>query len=197
MSRPDLMKLEIILPIASVLVINTVRIKELLTRRGTIPGYVKESLTLKLFILAGTLMPLCSIAEFFLLGYVLSWPTFILGWLIALISFSIRWSAIRALGKFWSLNVEIRESHEFVQSGPFRWMRHPAYFSIILELVSAGLILNAKFSFLVGFLLFAPSLWLRIRLEEQALVEKFGARYQQYIKDTPALVPYKWPRTNP
>ena len=193
MSRPDLMKPEIILPIASVLLISTLRIREVLTRRDTIRGDVKESLTLKLFILAGSLMSLCSMAEFLLLGYTLIWPTFILGVLAAVGSFGIRWSAIRALGKFWSLNVEIREQHEFVKSGPFRWMRHPAYFSMILELLCIGLILNAKYSFLLGAALFVPALFLRVKIEEHSMVEKFGSAYRSYQQQVPALIPYKWP----
>ena len=57
--------------------------------------------------------------------------------------FRLRWAAIAALGKFWSLHVEMRENHEFVQSGPFRFMRHPTYFSMILETAALGLICSA------------------------------------------------------
>ena len=106
----------------------------------------------------------------------------------------IRRQAIAALGKFWSLHVEIRESHRFVQAGPFRWMRHPTYFSMILELASIGLILNSPWTFLVVNLIFVPTLLLRLRLEEAALVEKFGETYRTYQRTTPALFPYRFPR---
>ena len=62
---------------------------------------------------------------------------------MAVFSFWLRARAIAALGRFWSLHVEIRENHEFVKTGPFRWMRHPVYFSMILELASICLILHA------------------------------------------------------
>jgi|SRR5580698_6997720 protein-S-isoprenylcysteine O-methyltransferase Ste14 len=189
------MKMEVWLPIASVLVIYLARMVELKTKRNTIPGPVRENLTLRLFMLAGTLMLLGSITEFLLRRSTLLWPTFIAGWLCALLSFGIRRKAIAALGRFWSLHVEIRENHQFVQSGPFRWVRHPTYFSMILELVCAGLILNAYVSLIVAALVFIPALLMRLKLEETALVEKFGPAYQDYQRQTPAIFPYKWPAT--
>ncbi len=81
-----------------------------------------------------------SIAEYVLRGGGFSWIAFVAGLICAVASFKLRWAAIAALGKFWSLHVEMRENHEFVQSGPFRWVRHPVYFSMILELLANGLL---------------------------------------------------------
>jgi protein-S-isoprenylcysteine O-methyltransferase Ste14 len=186
-------KIEVVLPIASVLVIYLARMVELKAKRNTIRGPVKENLTLRLFMLAGTFMLVGAITEFLLRHSALWWPTYVAGIACAIASFAIRRRAIAALGKFWSLHVEIRESHEFVRSGPFRWVRHPTYFSMILELASIGLILNAYFSFIVAAAIFIPTLLLRLKLEETALVEKFGATYQTYQRETPAILPYKWP----
>jgi len=181
-------------PMASVVVIFTARLKELATKRDTIPGPIKEHWTLRLFVLAGLLMLASSLTEFLWRSERLRWPTFVAGWMCALVSFVIRWRAITALGKFWSLHVEIREDHQFVRSGPFRWVRHPTYLSMILELVTAPLILNAYYSLWVIPLLFLPVLWMRLRIEEAALVEKFGEEYRRYQQTTPAIIPYKWSR---
>jgi len=183
-----------VLPIASALIIFLARLAELATKRKTVAGPVKENLTFRLFMLAGVLMVAGSLTEFILGGQNISWPEFVAGWLCAFGSFFIRRRAIAALGKFWSLHVEIRESHEFVQSGPFRWMRHPTYFSMILELLAGGLILNAHYSLLIIPFIFFPALWLRLKLEETALIEKFGEAYHVYQKTTPAIFPYRWPR---
>ncbi len=197
MILPDLvMKIDVLAPIASVLLIYLARVVELRTKRTTISGPIKETLTLRLFMLAGALMLIGSVVEFLLRHSSLFWPTFIAGWLCALFSFSIRRRAIAALGKFWSLHVEIRDNHQFVRSGPFRWVRHPTYFSMVLELVCAGLILNAWFSLCLAALIFVPALLVRLKLEETALVEKFGAAYQAYQRETPAIFPYKWPTTH-
>jgi protein-S-isoprenylcysteine O-methyltransferase len=184
-----------LLPIVSVLVIFAVRMVELGTKRNTIAGKIRENLTLRLFLLAGFLMLGGGIAEFVLKGQHISWPMFVAGWVIALFSLAIRRSAIAALGRFWSLHVEIRENHQLVKDGPFRFMRHPTYFSMILELLSAGVILGAVYTVAVVFLVFIPALYLRLKLEEFALVEKFGDAYKNYQRTTPAIFPYKWPVT--
>src|SRR5262245_16885172 len=181
------------LPIASVGAIVLARLTELRTKRDTIRGFVRENLTLRLFILIGTLVCAGGIVEFLLRQERLRWGPYVLGMLCGGLSVWVRRKAIAALGRFWSLHVEIRPNHEFVQSGPFRWMRHPTYFSMILELLAIGLILNAVVALVVGLALFAPILCWRINLEEAALVEKFGERYRQYLRTTPALLPYKWP----
>ena len=58
----------------------------------------------------------------------------------------IRVMAIRALGRFWSLHVEIREPHQFVQDGPYRIVRHPVYSSFVIEHIAIPLVGNAWWS---------------------------------------------------
>lgn len=181
-----------ILPLVSVVAIYLVRLKEIGTKRDLIAGKIHENLTLRLFLLAGTVIFFGSITEFILLRPSLRWGPFIAGWVCGIVSFAIRRKAIAALGRFWSLHVEIRDNHEFVQSGPFRFVRHPAYFSMILELLALTLICNAFYTLLLIPLFFVPVLIMRIRIEEVALVEKFGDAYRTYQRTRPALVPWKW-----
>jgi len=185
----------VVIPLASVLAIYGGRLIELAAKRQTVPGKVRETVTLRLFMLVGTLMAVGSIGEFLLLGKRLQWGTFAAGAVLAVASFWIRRRAIASLGRFWSLHVEIRENHQFVRSGPFQWVRHPTYFSMILELLALGLVTNAWFALLVVFLLFPPILAYRVKLEESALTEKFGDAYRDYQRTTPALIPYKWLRS--
>ncbi len=179
------------LAVLSVLGIYLVRMVELRAKRDTIPGQVRETRTLTWFVATGTLMLVGAMGEFFWRKPEWNTVTFVLGWACGLGSFALRRSAIAALGKFWSLHVEIRESHQFVQAGPFRWMRHPTYFSMILELLSAAFILQAPLTLAVVMLLFVPALVERVRLEETALVEKFGDAYRAYQRSTPAVIPWK------
>jgi protein-S-isoprenylcysteine O-methyltransferase Ste14 len=183
------------LPVVSVAVVYIGRLMELRTRRDTIAGPVSETLTLRLFKLAGTLLVVGSLTEYFWRGRQLEPISYGLGCACAIASFAIRRRAIAALGKFWSLHIEIRENHQFVRSGPFRWMRHPTYFSMILELLVGALMLNVYWPLLAVSALFIPTLFMRIRLEEAALVDKFGPAYQEYQRTTPALFPYKGPQS--
>jgi protein-S-isoprenylcysteine O-methyltransferase Ste14 len=102
----------------------------------------------------------------------------------------IRIRAIRALGRFWSLHVEIRAQHDFVRDGPYRYVRHPAYLSFILEHVAVPLVGNAWWSLAVALLVYVPLIVLRIRMEETALVGRFGDAYRTYQRQAGAL----WPR---
>jgi protein-S-isoprenylcysteine O-methyltransferase Ste14 len=181
------------LPILSVVVVYAGRILELRTKRNTVPGSTRETVTLRLFVLAGTLMLVGSLTEYWLRGERLRLWTFVTGWGCAAASFALRRRAIAALGRFWSLHVEIRENHELVKAGPFRWVRHPTYLSMILELLCGGLMLNSWYSLLGVSLLFVPTLIARIHIEESALVSKFGEAYERYQQTTPALFPYKLP----
>ncbi|MEP6668516.1 MAG: isoprenylcysteine carboxylmethyltransferase family protein [Chthoniobacter sp.] len=182
------------LPLLVIAIVYVVRIAEVNRKRATVAGKVQENLTLRLFLLIGTVMTVGSVAEFVIINrFTYSYAALAAGILCAIVSFKLRWAAIAALGKFWSLHVEIRENHEFVQSGPFRFLRHPTYFSMILELASFGLICSAWWMLLIIPIVFLPALVLRLRLEEPALVEKFGDTYREYQRRVPMLIPYKWP----
>lgn len=179
------------LPLVLVLTIILERVRELRTDRQTIPGVREDSLSLRLFLLSGIVGTYGCIAEYVWRGIRPSWPLILLGVVIIIASFVIRRRAIAALGKFWSLHVEMREGHEFVRNGPFRLMRHPVYFSMILELLGLALILNAWGCFAIAMGIFIPTLIRRLRREESALLRQFGAAYEQYQRTTPLLIPWR------
>ena len=162
---------------------------EVSTKREVIRGKRRENTTFRLFMACGILVFAGGIAEFILRGSVVHWPLFALGIAVSLASFVIRRSAIRALGKFWSLHVEMREGHEFVTTGPFAYARHPVYFSMILELLGIGLIVSAWITLAVVFAIFIPTMIARVRIEERALLETFGSAYRTYMQTTPAIFP--------
>lgn len=180
------------LPIVLVLTILLERMRELRTNRQTIPGVRKETLSFKLFLLCGIVVTFGCIAEYGWRGMRPNWPLMLAGGVIVIASFVIRRRAIAALGQFWSMHVEVREGHRFVHEGPFRLVRHPVYLSMLLELFSITLVCGAFLTMTLIPLAFVPILLLRLRLEETALMEKFGQAYQEYRRSTPALFPWKW-----
>jgi len=177
------------LPIAIVLLVYAARMKEVATKRDVIQGPVQEKLTFRLFMISGLIVLVGGIAEYIWRGLVPNWWLVGVGVVLAVASFAIRRAAIAALGKFWSLHVEMRDNHEFVTSGPFKYVRHPTYFSMILELASGVLICGAWFAGFIGLLFFIPGMRLRLKLEEKALEDKFGSSYLEYSKKVPAIIP--------
>ena len=184
------------LPIILTIAASGARILEMKRKRDVTAGKVQENFTFQLFVIVGAIMAAGSIAEYVIRGGGFSWIALGAGIFCSIASFKLRWAAIAALGKFWSLHVEIRDNHEFVQSGPFRFVRHPTYFSMILELMSFPLFCGAWFMLILIPVAYIPALMLRLRLEEPAMVNKFGDAYRDYQRRVPMLIPYKWPSTH-
>ena len=95
----------------------------------------------------------------------------------------------KALGKMWSVSLDIREKHRLVTTGIYRRLRHPMYSAFwTMALTQALLIPNwvAGPAGLVGFgILFAA----RIGPEERMMEEAFGAEYRAYRARTARIIP--------
>ncbi len=130
-----------------------------------------------------------TIAEFFLVKRPYNPVVAALGVVLFVGANVVRVRAIRTLGRFWSLHVEIREEQRFVREDVFRYVRHPAYFSFVVEAIAVPLVGNAWWSLAVAVVLYLPMIVLRLRREEVALVDKFGDRYTAYQHEVGALVP--------
>lgn len=101
-----------------------------------------------------------------------------------------RFIIIRSLGKYFTVDVTIKEGHKIKKEGFYKYLRHPSYAFSLLTSLGLGLYLNnwlsLIFAFVPPFLAFAY----RIKIEEQALVEQFGEEYIQYRKNTKKLIPF-------
>jgi protein-S-isoprenylcysteine O-methyltransferase Ste14 len=131
----------------------------------------------------------CTLTEFLLLRHhVIVWIS-ITAALVHWTAMIFRLSAIRRLGKFWSLQVEIRQEHLLVREGAYRFVRHPAYSAIIVEVLMIPVVANAWWSLTLAAVTLVPLLLMRIRTEERAMVEKFGDSYREYQREVGALFP--------
>lgn len=183
-----------LIPVLAALTIWAERMREVARKRDVVVGKPQEKITFNLFMVCGLLIVFGGIAELLVYRSHFHWETFVAGILLAVASFIIRRRAIAALGKFWSLHVEMRETHEFVRNGPFAWVRHPVYFSMILEILAAAIILHAWLTLMIVTLIFVPTLRYRLKLEEAALAAQFGVAFDNYRRTTPMLFPFRWPR---
>lgn len=102
--------------------------------------------------------------------------------------FLLAWWSRRHLGRNWSTRVRIAEEHELIRSGPYRLVRHPIY-TAMLGMALGTTIVSGQYHSLLGFLIIAIAYWRKIRIEEAALREAFGAEYDEYRRESWALVP--------
>jgi methyltransferase len=123
---------------------------------------------LPMIIVLHTLFPLALVAEVLLLGVRPGALTPLWAGLFVAAQ-GLRWTAMRALGERWSTRVLVLPGVPLVRHGPYRWLRHPNYLAVVIELLAAPLVFGAwrtAAAFSAANLL---ALWVRIRCEERAL----------------------------
>jgi protein-S-isoprenylcysteine O-methyltransferase Ste14 len=98
---------------------------------------------------------------------------------------------MRTLGKYYSVHIVVNECHKLIRSGPYKYVRHPAYLAHIMGIVGISLMLNAFWILIIASVLDLIPVMVRVRLEEKELVKKFGEEYLAYRKETWALMPFK------
>ncbi len=112
------------------------------------------------------------------------------GFLIGVYGMWLFYRVHKILGDNWSPVLEIRKEHELIVAGPYAYVRHPMYSSMLLWSVS--------FSLLTANWFYAGCLWtgvfillfFRVPDEENLMYEQFGAQYLEYKEKTRRLIPY-------
>ncbi|MGH8838366.1 MAG: isoprenylcysteine carboxyl methyltransferase family protein [Jiangellaceae bacterium] len=95
-----------------------------------------------------------------------------LGWpMLALVvaSQALRWWCVATLGHQWNTRVIVVPGLPLVSAGPYRWLRHPNYVAVVVEVVALPLVHTAWVTALVFTLANAAVLAVRIPVEERAL----------------------------
>jgi protein-S-isoprenylcysteine O-methyltransferase Ste14 len=119
-----------------------------------------------------------------------AWPVQAwLGLLVAAVSLLMFQLTHQALGRNWSVSLDVREDHRLITDGVYRSVRHPMYSAFWLWAVAQALLLPnwvAGFSGIVGFgILFFG----RVDREERMMLETFGDEYREYMSRTWRVIP--------
>lgn len=116
----------------------------------------------------------------------------IVGLIFLIGGIGLRIYAIKVLGRFFTAAVEIQDSHDLIQTGPYAFIRHPSYTGAFMAFIGSGLFLEAWVGTLIAFISMSIAYWYRIKNEEIALTEKFGKTYESYQNRTHKLIPFIW-----
>ena len=103
----------------------------------------------------------------------------------ALSAQALRYWAISTLGDRWNVRVIVLPGAPPVVAGPYRWVRHPNYVAVVVEMVCVPLAGGAWLTALAFSLANAVLLLVRIRAEEAAL----GRAYVDAFAATPRFIP--------
>jgi protein-S-isoprenylcysteine O-methyltransferase Ste14 len=97
--------------------------------------------------------------------------------------------ARRTLGRNWSDLVVIKKEHALVQTGPYRWVRHPIYAGGFAGIVGSAITVGEVRSALVVAFVFL-GLLSKARSEEALLASAFPQDFPAYKQRTRALIPF-------
>ena len=139
---------------------------------------------------------ICLVIVYIFYPALLNWAsTIIPGWLrwigmvITLVSVVLIWWVQWALGVQFNTTLHVRDGHQLVSRGPYRWVRHPMY--TVLMLMGIGwLLLTANWFIGLGLIfgiLFV--IFTRVKKEEALLLQTLGSSYQFYMKRTGRFLP--------
>jgi len=114
----------------------------------------------------------------------------IFGVMLILAGLWIRHSAMQTLAAYFTYQVEIQEKHRLVETGLYRYIRHPGYLGQLLVFLGIGLAMANWITVLGLFLpVFVAFSW-RMRVEEAALQARFTGQYEAYRKRSWRLIPW-------
>lgn len=94
---------------------------------------------------------------------------------------AIRIWALSSLGKYWNTKIIVLPSTTIVKKGPYKYLRHPNYTIVILEILVIPMLFQAYWTAVIFTILNVWMLSVRIPLEEKALMNE--TNYMEQFKE--------------
>ena len=113
----------------------------------------------------------------------------IFGGVLVLVGTVLHLAAKRALGRYWSNQIEIRGDHRLVTTGPYSVVRHPMYSSLLMWLTGIGVMFTSYAFLAATWLVFLPMMISRARAEDRLLEKADPAGFMAYARGVHQLVP--------
>jgi len=115
---------------------------------------------------------------------------FVAGIVVWVSGMLFRWYSIYILGRFFTYDVAVSSEQYVVESGPYRWLRHPSYLGALLAEIGLGMTLTNWIAIFLPVLCLAAAYNYRMGVEEHALSESLGSPYREYMRRTWRLIPF-------
>ena len=117
-----------------------------------------------------------------------NWVTDSIGLACVVVGLGFTVWAREHLGRNWSGTVTVKVGHELVRTGPYGLVRHPIYTGLLLAFIGSA-VARDEWRAVVALVIIFGALWRKFRLEEKWMSEQFGADYDNYRQEVPALIP--------
>lgn len=93
------------------------------------------------------------------------------------------------LGRNWSGTITLKEGHELIERGPYRFVRHPIYTGL-LAMFLATAIAFGHLGGLVAVVVAFGSFWIKLREEEKLMRQQFPDQYGLYEQRVKRIIPF-------
>lgn len=93
-----------------------------------------------------------------------------------------------SLGSNWSGMVTLKDDHELIRSGLYRWIRHPIYTGILIGMAGSAMIRGYLRGW-IGIAVVLLAFYFKARREERFLRQEFGAKYDEHSQRTGMFLP--------
>lgn len=120
-------------------------------------------------------------------------PRLVAGVFLVAVATICRLYSVRVLGPYHSIQIEIRDYHPIISRGPYGFVRNPYYISSAVEVAAFPLIVDSTLGVALAIGLYWPCLYLRIAVEERALLEAVKTPFAEYMRRVPRFVPLLFP----
>lgn len=100
------------------------------------------------------------------------------------------WSAVRHLGKQWRIQAGLNADHELVQTGPYRYLRHPIYASVLGMLLATGFLWTRWPMLVLALIFYFAGTEIRVRAEDRLLAGRFKESFTAYRSRVHAYIPF-------
>ena len=103
---------------------------------------------------------------------------------------AIRWWSILTLGQLFTVDVAIHRDHTLVETGLYKYIRHPSYAGLLMAFLGLGVAYANWLSILALVVPITLAIVNRIAKEEVALRGALGEPYAAYCARTKRLLPF-------
>lgn len=123
-------------------------------------------------------------------GRIHSWNAFFAcGMALFVIGLLVRIHSILTLRQYFTYSVTKAENHRIIQTGLYRFIRHPGYLGQLVIFLGISLSISNWLSILLMMIPVTLGYLYRIQVEEKFMSEQFGEDYTAYQARTKRIIP--------
>jgi len=107
----------------------------------------------------------------------------ILGWIgyiLFVLAITFRGFALHQLGEFYSFAINLQKNHYVIDTGLYRYLRHPLHLGLFFEMVGLFLLAQNRYAALLVAISFITLITRNLN-EEKLLEQNLGETYRRYI----------------